>query len=85
MKHLQQFTNFDKFKITFKTYQPKSCKTITGNYWQICEKLPFMAQVTKIQILKPGLAPFDISKEKLNNYVKEFSAAKMAFLDFINK
>lgn len=85
MEHLQLFTNFDKFKITYKSYQPTRYKTLIGNYWHICEKLPFMAQVTKIQILKNGLAPFEISKEKINEYVKEFSAAKMAFLDFINK
>ncbi len=84
MKHLQQFTNFDKFKITYKTY-PHGYKTICGNYWKICESLPYMAQVTKIQIIRNGLAPYETTKANINEFVKEFSAAKMAFLDNINK
>ena len=83
MKHLQQFTNFDKFKITYKVY-PRGYKTLFGNHWYICEHLPFMAQVTKIQIFKNGIEPYEETKANINEFVKEFSAAKMAFLDIIN-
>ncbi len=44
-----------------------------------------MAQVTKLQILKPEFAPYDVAKAHIIEYVKEFSNAKMTFLDCINK
>lgn len=85
MKLLQQFSNFDNFKITFRTF-PKRYKTINGNYWHICEKLPYNARVTKIQIQKNGLPAYEVTREdEKNEFVREFSDAKFAFLDIINK